>query len=144
MRISQHFCGWLSKLRVMGWYGNGSILLTGNVWFFSPYPIYWGSLQSIGSSPCFIRYSFALEKWRQPRKPRCADNGDGCGACRTRCFLPSMTAPFFWAYAPQSMKTTCSFSSFNTEIARSVKLSHPFPWCDAARPASTVRTLFKR
>jgi hypothetical protein len=35
------------------------------------------------------RYSLALEKCLQPRKPRWADSGDGCTASSTQCRLRS-------------------------------------------------------
>lgn len=56
-----------------------------------------GSVQSIGACPCRARYSLAAEKWPQPMKPRCADNGDGCGALSTRWRRASMTLPLAWA-----------------------------------------------
>ena len=38
----------------------------------------------IGVRPCAARKAFAREKWRHPRKPLCADRGEGCGAFSTR------------------------------------------------------------
>lgn len=52
-----------------------------------------GSDQSIGAMPRRDRYSFAAEKCPLPRKPRCADNGDGCVVFSTRCRLWSITLP---------------------------------------------------
>jgi hypothetical protein len=37
----------------------------------------------IGVFPIDIKISFVLEKCLQPKKPREADSGDGCGAVRT-------------------------------------------------------------
>ena len=37
--------------------------------------------------PCFTSRSLHLEKCLQPKKPRCADNGEGCGACSKWCFF---------------------------------------------------------
>lgn len=39
--------------------------------------------QFIGLFPIDIRISFAFEKCRQPKKPREAESGDGCGAVST-------------------------------------------------------------
>ena len=39
--------------------------------------------QLIGVFPIDIKISFVLEKGLQPKKPREADSGDGCGAVRT-------------------------------------------------------------
>ena len=43
-----------------------------------------GSAQSMAADPRFSRNAFALEKCPQPKKPLCADSGDGCGALSTR------------------------------------------------------------
>src|SRR5579864_6513942 len=43
-----------------------------------------GNAQSIGLRPRLSRNAFVFEKCRQPKKPLCADNGEGCGALRTR------------------------------------------------------------
>ena len=53
--------------------------------------------QSIGVSECAIRYSLALEKCLQPKKPRYALRGEGCGAFKTKCCVSSMKLPFLWA-----------------------------------------------
>ena len=50
-------------------------------------PIYIFSIcQSIGSAPFAFRNSLHWLKCRQPKKPRYADNGLGCGAFKIRCF----------------------------------------------------------
>ena len=43
-----------------------------------------GSAQSIGGRPRLSRKALAFEKWRQPKKPLCAEKGDGWGAFSTR------------------------------------------------------------
>jgi len=43
------------------------------------------AFQSMGFKPFCTRYSLAFTKWPQPKKPRDADNGDGCTVLSTRC-----------------------------------------------------------
>ena len=43
-----------------------------------------GSAQSIGGKPLDSRKALAFEKWWQPKKPLCADKGEGWGAFSTR------------------------------------------------------------
>lgn len=57
-----------------------------------------------------IRYSLVREKWRQPKNPRWALSGDGCGARRIRCLPASISGAFFWACAPHSINTMFSRS----------------------------------
>ena len=56
-----------------------------------------GNAQSMGGKPRCSRKAFALEKWRQPKKPLCALSGEGCGAFSTRCRDVSTNSAFFWA-----------------------------------------------
>ena len=53
--------------------------------------------QSMGLKPCASRKALALENGRLPKKPLCADNGDGCAERITRCLPVSTKAAFFWA-----------------------------------------------
>jgi len=52
-----------------------------------------GTLQSTGVIPCSSNQRLAREKCLHPKNPRWADNGDGCGAVRTRWRLRSIPAP---------------------------------------------------
>ena len=56
-----------------------------------------GSAQSIGAWPWRANQVLAAEKWPQPRKPRCAESGEVCGARSTRWRRASIIAPFFCA-----------------------------------------------
>ena len=60
-------------------------------------PVFDKYCQSIGASPFDSRKRLALEKCLQPKKPLCAESGEGCGALRTRCLWGSTKAAFFWA-----------------------------------------------
>ena len=44
-----------------------------------------------------LQKSIGLTKVAATQEPRCADNGEGCGAVRTQCLARSTAAPFFWA-----------------------------------------------
>ena len=56
-----------------------------------------GSCQSIGGRPADSSAVFALEKWRQPKNPRVAESGEGCGAFKTVCRFVSIHSAFRWA-----------------------------------------------
>lgn len=56
--------------------------------------------QLMGVLPWAVRYSLALEKCRQPKKPRYADRGEGWGAVSTRWRDLSMKAPLRIASDP--------------------------------------------
>ena len=103
-----------------------------------PYRYHW-----IGSTPWASKYWLVWLKWWFPKNPRCADKGEGCGDCKTRCRLRSIKSPFRWAYDPHRINTKCSRSSANLWITASVNVSQPLPWWDAALWASTVRVAFK-
>ncbi|SUH35660.1 tRNA/rRNA methyltransferase YfiF [Salmonella enterica subsp. enterica] len=65
-------------------------------------------VQSIVFSPCCSSHWFVSAKWLQPKNPRCAESGEGCGAFRIWWRCGSIIAPFFWACEPHSKKTTPS------------------------------------
>src|SRR6188472_3547658 len=83
------------------------------------------SLQSIGSIPFLISHSFAFEKCLQPKKPACADNGEGCAALRIKCLLSSIKTLFSCANFPHNKNTTCFFSSEIFLITVSVNSAQP-------------------
>ncbi len=56
-----------------------------------------GSCQSMGGSPSACRAALVLEKWRQPKNPRVADSGEGCGAFSTVWRVVSMPSALRWA-----------------------------------------------
>jgi len=59
-----------SRGRLLCAYANSGVNIT-----FTPLCIFY---HSIGFIPCFSSRALALEKWRHPKKPRCADKGLGC------------------------------------------------------------------
>lgn len=63
------------------------------------------NFQFIGSRPFSTRILFALEKCLQPKKPRCTENGEGCGAVRIKCLFVSIKLILFCANLPQRRKT---------------------------------------
>src|SRR5258706_15293152 len=69
------------------------------------------SPQSTGSIPCFIKYSFAFEKCRQPKKPACTERGEGWAALSIKCFVSSINTLFSWANFPHNKNTTFFFNS---------------------------------
>src|SRR5690606_10463889 len=83
--------------------------------------------QSIGSRSCFFKNSFVFEKCLHPKKPWCAENGDGWAAVRTWCLRWSMSAALFLAYRPHNRKTTPCLWADSSAIALSVNASHPLP-----------------
>src|SRR4029450_10940699 len=80
----------------------------------------------------------ARENGRLPKNPLDADRGDGWGDSMTAWRLLSMRAFFLRAAAPHRMNTTRSGLPFTTFRTSSVKVSHPLPWCEPARPWRTV------
>ena len=98
--------------------------------------------QSIGASPCCSNSWLVCEKWRQPKNPRWAESGDGCGAFNTWWRLRSIKLPFFCACDPQSRNTMPSRFSFSAAITLSVKVSQPSLAWECAWPPSTVNTVF--
>lgn len=105
---------------------------------------YFLSHQSIGSFPWLSRYIFVFENGFDPKNPLWAENGDGCGDVIIWCFELSISDFFEIAKFPQRIKTIPSLFSERIRIVASVKFSHPFPWCDAGLPCSTVNTAFRR
>src|SRR5699024_3704760 len=103
-----------------------------------------GNRQLIGSWPDAIKSSFVFENGFEPKKPRCADKGLGCGEVRIKCLFVSISVCFFLAAAPHKMNTIGSTLSFNEVIAKSVNSSHPFPRCEFAWPSRTVSTVFNK
>ncbi len=53
--------------------------------------------QSIAAMPADSRKALARENGREPKKPLCADSGEGCAARRTRWRPPSTNAALRWA-----------------------------------------------
>ena len=86
-----------------------------------------GISHSIGLAPCSIRNSFAFEKCLQPKNPRYAESGLGCGAIKIKCFGLLSMGIFFCAGFPHSMNTMGRSCEFITKIIRSVNFSHPSP-----------------
>src|SRR4030095_5906500 len=102
------------------------------------------SLQSIGSMPFLISHSFALEKCLQPKKPACAERGEGCAARSIKCLLSSIKILFSCANFPHNRNTTCFFSSDIFLITVSVNSAQPiFEWLIGS-PARTVSDAFNK
>ena len=96
---------------------------------------------TISLRPCSFRNSLAFLKWPFPKKPLCAESGDGCGDSSTRCLVLSIMPLLLRASRPQSMKTRWSHFSFKCLTVASVNCSQPLPRWLPARCASTVKTL---
>ena len=83
--------------------------------------------QSISLIPFALKNSLHFEKCLQPKKPRYADKGLGCGASRIKCFELLSKAFFSCAGLPQSRNTTGRSTSFTVRMMASVNCSQPFP-----------------
>ena len=88
--------------------------------------------QSMGASPFFSRNALVWLKCLQPKNPRYADNGLGCGASKIKCFGLCNILFFICAGRPQSRNTIGRSCSFRTWIAASVNCSQPIPLCEFA------------
>jgi len=84
-----------------------------------------GSLQSMGSAPCWRSSSLARLKGRDPKNPPLAESGEGCG------LLMQGTCPRVgsraWASRPHRMATRGPPRVTSAEIACVVTASHPLP-----------------
>jgi hypothetical protein len=47
--------------------------------------------QSIGFLPSFSKIAFVFENGFEPKKPRSAENGDGCGDLIMKCLVGSIS-----------------------------------------------------
>ena len=107
----------------------------------------WKSFGLILYSSIFVNLRILLpfEKCPQPKNPRWAESGLGCGPLRTRCFLPSILFSFFCANPPQRIKTTLRHLSETALIAPSVISSQPsrqFIWKNGIFCIDEIRKLY--
>ena len=105
---------------------------------------YVGNAQFIGDLSISVRWLFALEKCLQPKKPWCAEKGEGWGEFRMRCLDASISPILFCACFPHNMITRFFLPLLRVEITSSVKYSHPFPAWEFARFACTVKTVLSK
>ncbi|STT56046.1 Uncharacterised protein [Klebsiella pneumoniae] len=82
-------------------------------------------IQSIGVSPRSTSHWLVCTKWLQPKKPRCAESGDGCGAFSTQWRWTIDNRAFLCAWEPHSRKTTPSQCSLIKAITLSVRSPSP-------------------
>ena len=55
-----------------------------------------------------FKNSLHFKKWPLPRKPLYAENGEGWGDSKTKCFDLLISDPFFEADLPHNIKTNLS------------------------------------
>ena len=79
----------------------------------------------ISFKPCDFKNELHFENGLEPKKPRYADNGDGCADLIMKWFGLFKKRHFFWAGEPHNMNTIGLFCSFNNLITLSVKISQP-------------------
>ena len=84
--------------------------------------------QSISFLFIAFKILFASAKCPQPKNPREAERGLGCGASRMKCCGARIISRFLRAFAPQSRKIIGSGRSFKSSQTRSVKISQPLFW----------------
>ncbi|SHS80604.1 Uncharacterised protein [Mycobacteroides abscessus subsp. abscessus] len=77
----------------------------------------------------------------EPKKPREADNGDGCTDSMVGTLGPSIGLSVA-ASRPHRMATKGASRATSARIAHSVTISQPLPRWDAGLPGRTVNTLF--
>ena len=89
--------------------------------------------QSTGSRAASTSAALALLNGLVPKKPLCAESGEGWTDSTMTCLPVSINERFFRAAAPQRMNTTlCSLAS-TQRITSSVNVSQPWRWWLAAR-----------
>src|ERR1700761_312767 len=101
-----------------------------------------GSCQSIGSASIFASSSLARLNGRDPKNPRDADSGDGCGDSMATQLPSASMGLSVDASRPHRIATIGCERATSARIAHSVTASHPLPRCDAGLLGRTVSTLF--
>src|SRR5690606_18330198 len=105
-------------------------------------PLAEGSSQSTGSAPIATRYSLTRENGREPKKPRCAESGLGCGLSITGTDPSAARAER--ASRPHSTATSGPPRATRAPTASAVTDSQPRPRCEPAIPAWTVSEVLSR
>ena len=75
--------------------------------------------------PCSYKALFVLENGLEPKKPLCADKGDGWTDLMTQCLDVSIKVSFFCAKAPHRINTINGFFLDILLITLSVNISQP-------------------
>lgn len=98
------------------------------------------------SSPYLVfNHSFVFLKCAQSKKPLLALSGLGCGLFKTKCLLPLTPLTLCSAGLPQARKTTPRVRFAATvSMTFCVNFSQPFPACELAWCARTVRQVLRR
>ena len=107
-----------------GWYAKPGDLFAG-MGFISYVVNRFQGTQSIGLLPCCNNILLICENGLLPKKPLCAERGEGCGARRIKCRLGSTAAAFACAGEPQRTKIIPCFSRLTVSMTASVNCSQP-------------------
>ena len=100
--------------------------------------VYVGRRQSIGAAPCCSSAAFTRLNGRDPIKPRCADNGLGCGLAITG--TPPKNGKAAAASRPHNTATRGPPRAASADRAHVVTCCQPRPRCDPDAPDLTVST----
>ena len=96
----------------------------------------------MGSAPSWTSNSLARLNGRDPKNPRDADSGEGCGDSIATQFSAANMGLSVDASRPQRIATIGRDRATSARIAHSVTASQPLPRCDAGLLGRTVSTLF--